>query len=78
VAGPRTFFLEGSGTVAARTFGRVELAGLSGPAVVLKYHYVPGLRTVPAARLTPVFLPGDPTPFVHIADPPSNLVMTGP
>jgi hypothetical protein len=78
VAGPRTFFLEGSGTVAARTFGRVELARLSGAAVVLKYHYVPGLRTVPAARLTPVFLPGDPTPFVHIADPPSNLVMTGP
>ncbi|MFZ0692621.1 MAG: hypothetical protein WAN51_00455, partial [Alphaproteobacteria bacterium] len=75
VDGPRSFFLAGSGTVVARTFNRLEFAQLSGPEIILKYHYVPGLETDPPADIGPVSVPGDPTPFIRILNPPPHLVL---
>jgi hypothetical protein len=75
VEGPRSFFLQGSGTVSARSINRVELSHLSGPSVVLKYHYAQGLESVPPAHLEPVLMPGDPGPFIQIVDPPPELVL---
>ena len=75
VDGPHSYFLEGTGVVTARAVGRVELDRLSGPSVVLKYHYVPGLRAVPPTEIVPFPVEGDPTPFVRLVDPPPRLVL---
>lgn len=72
---PHSFFAKGAGTIVARSFNRIELSQLSGPSVVLKYHYVLGLESIPPARLEPVQLPGDPEPFVGIIEPPSRLIL---
>ena len=75
VRGQRSFFLEGTGRVVDRTFGRIELDSLSGGSVTLKYHYVPGLRTEPSRRVEWVMRLEDPTPFIRIVDPPSHLML---
>ena len=75
VAGPHSFFLKGSGVVSARSFNRIDLSRLSGQTVVLKYHYAVGLETIPLAHIEAVTVPGDPTPFVRITDPPPQLVL---
>jgi len=73
--GPRSFFLEGSGKVTARSFNRVELDQLSGSSVVLKYHFEPGLTAVPFAQIEPAQMLDDPVPFIRIVAPPSHLVL---
>lgn len=75
VDGPHSYFLAGSGTLVARSFNRIELDRLSGPEIILKYHYVPGLQGVPPADIEPVSLPGDPSLFIRIVDPPPHLVL---
>lgn len=75
VRGQHNFFLEGAGRVVARTFGRIEVDGVSGGSVTLKYHYVPGLRAEPSGRVEPLLRPEDPNPFIRIVDPPPHLVL---
>jgi hypothetical protein len=75
VQGDRSFFLRGTGRIVGRSFGRIELDGLSGDAVTLKYHFVPGLRTEPPRHVEPVMQADDPTPFVRIVDPPARLTL---
>jgi hypothetical protein len=69
----RTFFVEGSGRVTARAVNRIDLADLQGETVVLKYHYVAGLRTDPPAEIDGVKLLDDPEPFVRIRKPPAAV-----
>jgi hypothetical protein len=78
VRGQHSFFLEGEGHVIGRTFGRIELDGLSGDSVTLKYHYIPGLRTEPARRIESVMRLDDPTPFIRIVNPPRQLTLEMP
>jgi hypothetical protein len=73
VDGSHSYFLEGSGIVTGRTIGRVSLDQISGPSIILKYHYVPGIRTVPETEIAPTPVEGDPTPFVRIDNPPPRL-----
>jgi len=68
-----SFFAQGTGTVVARAVNRIDLAGLQGDVVVLKYHYVPGLRAEPYAKVDGVRLLDDPEPFVRITHPPASL-----
>jgi hypothetical protein len=75
VTGAHSFFLEGSGKIAARSINRLELEQLSGPSVVLKYHYVPGLGSTPPARLGPAKVGDDPIPFIRVISPPPHLVL---
>lgn len=70
---PHTYFLQGSGTVRARGANHVDLADLVGATIVLKYHYLPGMRTEPPARIDGVRVGDDPTPFVRIRQPPAQL-----
>ena len=74
--GENSYFLQGSGSVSARRWNRLELSDIAGQSVVLKYHYLPWLRTEPAVRIEAFAVPGDPTPFVRLVDPPSRLVLT--
>ncbi len=43
--------------------------------VVLRYHYVPRLRTKPAVELDGVLLEGDPVPFIRLRPPPDGCVI---
>lgn len=67
------YFVKGSGVVKARAHNRLSLSELAGKEVILKYHYVPGLKSVPEAELVPVMLSNDPTPFIKIVNPPGEL-----
>lgn len=73
IAVDHTFFVEGTGRVAAHAVNRVDLADLKGDTVVLKYHYVPGLRTDPPTEIDGVQLLDDPVPFVRIRKPPAAV-----
>ena len=75
---PRTFFLQGSGQVAARAINRLDLANLEGETVVLKYHFVPGMRAEPPTRIDGVRMLDDPQPFIRITRPPRSLRLSGP
>jgi hypothetical protein len=75
VEGPHSFFVSGSGVVSHAGFNDLELDWLQGTQVVLKYHYVAGLVTNPAARVEPVTLPGDPSPFIRLIEPPPRITL---
>ncbi|MBV8666288.1 MAG: hypothetical protein JO269_07380 [Burkholderiaceae bacterium] len=78
LSSPSGYFLEGSGKVASRSVDRIELSDVEGAAATIKYHYVSGLRTVPAVKLVPVDEPGDPQPFIRIIAPPRQLAIVYP
>ena len=73
--GPHSFFVSGSGVVSHAGFNDLELDRLQGAQVVLKYHFVAGLVTNPAARVEPVTLPGDPSPFIRLIEPPPRVTL---
>lgn len=68
-----TFFAQGTGKVRARAVNRIDLADLQGDVVVLKYHYVPGLRTEPAVPVDGIRLLDDPEPFIRLTKPPGAV-----
>jgi hypothetical protein len=68
-----SYFLTGTGRVQKRQHNLLVLTDLSGPEVVLKYHFVPGMTSEPPAQIDGVQKLDDPTAFVRIKNPPSNL-----
>ncbi|HRD49856.1 MAG TPA: hypothetical protein PL166_09690 [Candidatus Contendobacter sp.] len=70
---PFSFFHLGDGRVTARQHNRIDLDGLSGTEVIVRYHFLPGLKSRPAARIEPVFLEDDPVPFIRILNPPQSI-----
>lgn len=75
LTGPLSFFLEGRGNVKARGHNQLRLSDISGSAVVLKYHYVPGLSSDVLTRITPVYYLDDPNPFIKLSNPPKDLTL---
>ncbi|MGZ8494599.1 MAG: hypothetical protein ACXWWP_01745, partial [Candidatus Binatia bacterium] len=71
---PLSWFVEGDGKVQAGA-NRLELRDLKGGEIVLKYHWVAGLNSEPAANIEAVKLADDPIPFIKLIDPPSSLVL---
>lgn len=71
---PLSWFLEGDGNVEA-DLGRLEVRNVTGREIILKYHWVEGLRGVPAVKMVPVKLRDDPIPFIKIIDPPANFAL---
>lgn len=71
---PLSWFVEGDGKVHAGA-NRLELRDLKGSQIVLKYHWVAGLNSEPAAKIEAVRLADDPIPFIKLIDPPSSLVL---
>jgi hypothetical protein len=68
-----SYFIRGSGRVAERDHNRLLLDDLSGEDVIVKYHYVDGLKSEPFTRLMPIYLLEDPNPFIRIQYPPKTL-----
>jgi len=71
---PLSWFQVGEGSVKAG-YNRLELSGLKGNEVVLKYHWVDGLRTVPPTRIEPVQVADDPIPFIKLVNPPAAVTL---
>jgi hypothetical protein len=71
---PPGFFLEGTGRSRA-DFNRIRLSGLATATgrVVVSYHWVEGLKSIPPAELRRVQVPGDPVGFIGILNPPAEL-----
>ena len=67
-----SYFLVGTGKVASRAPNSLSLEELSGPEVVLKYHFVKGLVTETKSRIEPVAA-GSTVPFIRLIDPPPRL-----
>jgi len=70
---PLSYFLEGRGVVTVSEFNNVVLDGLGGDRVVLKYNYVDGLKSIPAANIESVVPMNGLPPFVRIIAPPPSL-----
>ncbi len=68
------WFVQGQGKVKAR-LNRLELTELEGNPVILKYHWIAGLQSVPPAKLEPIKLADDPIPFIKIINPPAALIL---
>jgi hypothetical protein len=71
---PLSWFLEGDGLVDA-SLGGLQVRNGTGRAIILKYHWVEGLRGIPAVKMVPVKLGDDPIPFIKIFDPPANFAL---
>jgi hypothetical protein len=70
---PFSYFYKGSGRIAARRYNSIELTALTGKEVIVKYHFLPGLTSIPSASIHPVFLEDDPIPFIQILNPPPDI-----
>ena len=71
---PLSWFIEGEGKVKT-SLNRIEITEIKGKVIVLKYHWVAGLNSEPAAKIEAVKLADDPIPFIKITDPPASLVL---
>jgi hypothetical protein len=69
---PLTWFVEGEGTVNVR-FNRVEASRVRGDEIILKYHWVRGLRSEPELKIDPVKIGDDPIPFIKVIAPPTTF-----
>lgn len=78
VDGDYSYFFRGSGRIVTRDHNHLVLTDIIGELVVLKYHYVPGLSTIPATQIEGVYMLNDPKPFVQIRNPPAHLVLSIP
>jgi hypothetical protein len=68
-----SYFLRGSGRVDEQAINRIVLSDLDGSEIVIKFHYVPGLRSDPPADIVPIKLMDDPNPFIRILNPPKRI-----
>jgi hypothetical protein len=71
---PLTWFLKGQGNVKTG-FNRIELSNVKGDEVILKYHWIDGLSSDPAAKIVPINIADDPIPFIKIIGPPPALTL---
>ncbi len=71
---PLTWFIEGEGKVRAG-FNRLELSELRGKEIILKHHWIEGLRAAPSVKIAAVKLADDPIPFIKLIDPPPAVTL---
>jgi hypothetical protein len=71
---PLTWFVQGEGKINAR-LNRIEASSVWGDELILKYHWVKGLRSAPELKIVPVKIGDDPIPFIKVIDPPSAFVL---
>jgi hypothetical protein len=69
---PLTWLIAGEGKVEAG-LNRLEISGIMGEEIILKYHWVEGLSTSPPTKVEPVKMLDDPIPFIKLVAPPSSV-----
>jgi hypothetical protein len=70
-----SYFLKGQGQVVGRSYNNLRLTGLAGDEVILKYHFLPGLTSMPPSNIQPVFFDDDPIPFIRILKPAADITL---
>lgn len=70
------YFASGAGRVLRRCFNLVELETEGTGEMVLKYHWVPGMVSMPPATIERRDLLPGARPFIVLRDPPRHLVLT--
>ena len=73
---PRSFIIGGTGSVTASP-DRIELQGAKtdGASIVLKYHWMDGLRAEPERTVEKAQVLDDPVGFIRVVDPPEEMVI---
>jgi hypothetical protein len=71
---PLGWLLQGDGKVEA-ALGRLKVSEVKGREIILKYHWVEGLKGVPPAKISSVTMLDDPIPFIKIVDPPATFTL---
>jgi hypothetical protein len=71
-----SFFLKGRGTVHA-DYNRLELDNVSAEddEIIIAYHWMKGLKSVPERKVEKVFVAGDPVGFIKITNPPRTILI---
>jgi len=70
---PHSYVFQGTGHVVGRAFHRISVSGASGPELVLKYNWVPGLVTSPPVTVEAFVPPGSNLALIRIVSPPANF-----
>jgi hypothetical protein len=71
---PLTWFLQGRGQARAK-LNQLEVSAAGNDEIVLKYHWVDGLVSNPAASIVPVKIYDDPIPFIKVVHPPPSFTL---
>jgi hypothetical protein len=71
---PLSWFLQGDGKVEA-DLGRLRVSDVKSGEIILKYHWVEGLRSDLPVKATAVTMYDDPIPFIKIVDPPASFTL---
>jgi hypothetical protein len=71
---PPDWFVQGQGQVIAN-LNRLEVKTSGADEVVLKYHWLEGLVSNPAATIVPVKIYDDPIPFIKVIEPPGSFTL---
>ena len=66
----------GTGQVTGRGFNHIDVVNAFGPALVLRYHWIPGLRTNPPALVEPQVTAEGFPPLVKIIGPPEKFTLS--
>ena len=71
-----SFFLKGKGMVKS-DYNRLELNQIFAEdnEIIIGYHWMKGLKTIPERELEQVFLGDDPIGFIRIVNPPRSLII---
>lgn len=75
VSQPLGWTLHGRGKVDTR-FNRLEVSEAGEDEIVLKYHWVDGLVSTPAAGIVPLPVHGSPIPFIKVIKPPASFTLS--
>ena len=75
VNGFRTYVQEGSARVLGRDFNQIQVGDVSGSTLTLRYHWAPGLETVPSSRIESYTWSPDFPPLIRIINPPSDFIV---
>jgi hypothetical protein len=77
IDGDRSFFLKGSGEVAAEPNSiTVTNSVADGDSLILRYHWDENLKVPPPLELFPFPVPGDPVPFIGVRHPTPSFRIT--
>jgi hypothetical protein len=70
---PLSYFLVGSGKVIEQRTNNLVLDNIIGSEIVVKFHYLPGMKSDPPATILPIQVMDDPNPFIRILNPPKQI-----
>lgn len=69
----KSFFYKGEGMRVESKHNSIKFSSVTGDEIILKYHYIEGIKSKPEVTLEPIYLENDPNPFILIKMPPDSF-----